>query len=1357
MVAAPRIVRASWLVSAALVLSCKDTPTTSEQQPRVPASLDIVAGDEQNGVVGTELTNPLVVRVEDANGLPIAGQLVNFRVTSGGGSVFAGSGLTNALGIVQDRWSLGTSTADSQRVEARAVDPNTGARIVFATFKATPLPGPAQSVTKTGGDAQTGALGAALTDSLAVRVTDSFGNPVPGVTVAWAASTGNGAVSPATSQTNAQGIAKTRWTLGARMDVPHSVTATSGTLAPATFSVTATLPSTATIVKVAGDGASATVGVAMAESLAVRVQLAGGQAVPGVQVGWSVTSGNGAISPQGSVTQSDGMARARLTPGNIAGANVITASVTGLTPAQFTVTGTAGAPASLVKMSGDGQQGTVGQALSQPIVVRLTDQFVNPIVGATIEWQVVSGGGSVTAASSVTDAGGNASVGWTLGNAPGAQQAAAMFPGLASVTFLGHANVGAPSSLTIVSGNGQTAAVGTTLPEALIVHVADAFGNPIGGASVSFAVTSGGGSVQTTGLTDGAGNARATWSLGGQVGSQGVQASINGTTPVNFTATATAGSQASIAKVSGDAQTGTIGQTLTQPLVVRVQDQFGNNVSGVNVTWTVLTGGGSVAPPNAATDAAGQASTQWTLGSTGGTHTVRAQISADIFTTFTASALVPGGSALLVQSGDGVWARVGMEVPLVARLVNGSGQPISGVSVTWTPSRGTANPTSSTTDANGDASTRWTLGTAVETATLVASATGANPATFSAHVRPGPVCRLAVQGSGQTGVVNRPLAEPLRLVVTDRYGNPTGPASISPASQPGNFSGGLSGQLQADSNGVSQPVTWTLGSTVGQQYKTYSWIPSDNFCTGGGVIRDLISANALAAAVVTISPDSGRLFATNATFQFSARVTDGAGADVPGASVAWTSLDPSIASVDANGLARSVGEGVARIVASSIGAADTALLRVSVGSFVTVDPARAVVHVGDSLPLTATARDNGGNIIPGATFTWTSSNPAAATVDGSGLVRGQATGSTTIRAISGSDTGTAIIDVTSLFTRLTAVSTAGNHACGLLETQRVACWGLNDQNALGDGTSINRPSPVLVDSDILFVSVAAGAGFTCGLGYDSSVYCWGAAPSGSSDRPVRVNSNIIFDQLTVGNSIACGISGGNTYCWGTNRFGAIGDGTTTDRTLPTLVSSPVPFAQVSTTASHTCGITSDGVAYCWGDNVEGQLGDGTEQGRLTPTLVATTLHFRQIDVDGSSTCALTRDNVAYCWGRNTAGQVGDGTTTERLVPTAVSGGLLFSNLARGAAQTCGVATTGQTYCWGFNPNGEVGDGTTTNRLVPVLVSGGLDFMLLSGGSGATCGLTVGRTTYCWGDNSLGQLGTGTVTVRSTVPVRVALP
>jgi len=100
-----------------------------------PLTMSVVSGDGQQGVPGGELPDPLVARVVDARGRPVSGQIVNFRVVSGGGSVFAGAAITNREGLVQERWTLGFS--DVQRVEARAVDPATGAALTFAVFTAT--------------------------------------------------------------------------------------------------------------------------------------------------------------------------------------------------------------------------------------------------------------------------------------------------------------------------------------------------------------------------------------------------------------------------------------------------------------------------------------------------------------------------------------------------------------------------------------------------------------------------------------------------------------------------------------------------------------------------------------------------------------------------------------------------------------------------------------------------------------------------------------------------------------------------------------------------------------------------------------------------------------------------------------------------------------------------------------------------------------------------------------------------------------------------------------------------------------------------------------------------------------------
>lgn len=95
----------------------------------------VVAGDGQTALAGAELPDPLVVRVLDAAGRPLAGYLVNFVVVTGGGSAYGGVAITNSAGEAIDRWRLGP-VVGAQRMEVRVVDSTTGAALVLAAFGA---------------------------------------------------------------------------------------------------------------------------------------------------------------------------------------------------------------------------------------------------------------------------------------------------------------------------------------------------------------------------------------------------------------------------------------------------------------------------------------------------------------------------------------------------------------------------------------------------------------------------------------------------------------------------------------------------------------------------------------------------------------------------------------------------------------------------------------------------------------------------------------------------------------------------------------------------------------------------------------------------------------------------------------------------------------------------------------------------------------------------------------------------------------------------------------------------------------------------------------------------------------------
>lgn len=190
-------------------LSCID----STRPAGYPAAFLVVSGNNQSAPAGTELPEPLVARVVDSSGAPVSGQIVNFHVTAGGGSVFAGAAITDDLGIVRERWTLGVSIADSQRMEARAVANFTGVPIVFGTFKAVVLAGPPASFVPSGGDGQRAGVGTALLESLSVALTDQYGNQTPAVSVTWAVLSGGGSITPS-SLTDSAGVARAPWTMG---------------------------------------------------------------------------------------------------------------------------------------------------------------------------------------------------------------------------------------------------------------------------------------------------------------------------------------------------------------------------------------------------------------------------------------------------------------------------------------------------------------------------------------------------------------------------------------------------------------------------------------------------------------------------------------------------------------------------------------------------------------------------------------------------------------------------------------------------------------------------------------------------------------------------------------------------------------------------------------------------------------------------------------------------------------------------------------------------------------------------------------------------------------------------------------
>ncbi len=425
-----RLSFAGLLAALALSGAC-DSPTSSG--PGAPATLDIVAGDLQTRTVGTELPQQLVVRVLDDKGKAVEGQVVNFRVTAGNGSVFAGTALTDAAGEARERWTLGTVAGDTQRVEARAVNPTTGAALVFAEFRAVGTAAAAASLVAVGSTALTGLPSLPLADSVAVFVRDAYGNPVAGHVVGWTVRQGGGTATPAATTTGANGVARTSWTLGPQFAGAQVLEAAAGLAMTAQFTANVQLPAGAAVVAVSGNAQTGAAGQVLAQPLVVRVQRADGTALAGIPVTFSLPDGSGSVNPSTVVSGMDGTASVSWTLGVEAGAMEATASLPTGSSVRFTAQATAGAPARLLKGAGDAQAGAAGTVLRTPLQVRAVDAFENVVPGATVTWSAPAG--TLDPAASTTDAEGLASTTYTLPTAPGPVTITASVPGVEPVVF----------------------------------------------------------------------------------------------------------------------------------------------------------------------------------------------------------------------------------------------------------------------------------------------------------------------------------------------------------------------------------------------------------------------------------------------------------------------------------------------------------------------------------------------------------------------------------------------------------------------------------------------------------------------------------------------------------------------------------------------------------------------------------------------------------------------------------------------------------------------------------------------------------------------------------------------------------
>jgi hypothetical protein len=267
--------------------------------------------------------------------------------------------------------------------------------------------------------------------------------------------------------------------------------------------------------------------------------------------------------------------------------------------------------------TGNNQTGVEKSVLPVPLTVAATDAyFSEPLAGVTITCKDGGAGGTFSpSATQTTNSSGTVSYSYQLPLRPQAITITCTSKGYGSAVFSETCAVGPPVTMTVSSGNNQTAPPNAPLPAPMVVKVADAKAYGVPGVTVNFTDNGAGGTFVATSVVTGSnGTAAAQYTTGPKAGKVKITASSSGLKSVGFTETAAVGPAANIAVTSGNNQTAPNGTQLPQALTVLVTDHYNNPVSGVSVTFSDGGAGGTFSNPNpGVTSASGTVSQFYTL------------------------------------------------------------------------------------------------------------------------------------------------------------------------------------------------------------------------------------------------------------------------------------------------------------------------------------------------------------------------------------------------------------------------------------------------------------------------------------------------------------------------------------------------------------------------------------------------------------------------------------------------------------------------------------------------------------------------------------------------------------------------
>lgn len=345
------------------------------------------------------------------------------------------------------------------------------------------------------------------------------------------------------------------------------------------------------------------------------------------------------------------------------------------------------------------------------------------------------------------------------------------------------------------------------------------------------------------------------------------------------------------------------------------------------------------------------------------------------------------------------------------------------------------------------------------------------------------------------------------------------------------------------------------------------------------------------------------------------------------------------------------------------------------------------------------------------------------------------------------------------------------HSLGVNAGGSVMAWGDNDSFAqLGDGTFIDRKSPVQIDIMDEWTSIAAGDNHNLGTRAKGTLWVWGRNHTYQlGDSTLSNKDSIIligkadYWIRVAGDQHSLGIKAdGTLWAWGNNSLGQLGIGNIIYGEVPVQVGTDDDWVAIATGYQYSIAIKGDGTLWAWGYNHVGQLGTGPNNSSKVPIQVGTDDDWIAISSGASHNLAIKSDGTLWAWGRSDTYQLGNGSTTGSFTPTQIDSTGNWIDIAAAVNHSVALKSNGTLWAWGDRRYGQVGDGYTnipshifSPITTPIQIGMDSNWISIATGHRHSLGIRSDGTLWTWGYNVSGQLGDGTNSINN-VPTKIGL-